>query len=229
MGDDGFLVEDMDSKNGTFVGGERVTAPRKLSDGDRVSVGADTVLKFCLQDKIDEEFQQRLRDAALIDSLTQLVRRDYFMRRLGVEMRHGLRHRLPLAVLMIDIDRFKEVNDTFGHIIGDGVLTEVAQRIASQLRIDDLAARYGGEEFAVLCRGADAAGGMVVAERIRRSMANKPIDPDHRAIKVTVSIGVACLVNLPPSSEAPTDLLKVADEALYAAKQQGRNRVILAP
>jgi two-component system cell cycle response regulator len=126
---------------------------------------------------------------------------------------------------MLDVDRFKSVNDTFGHSAGDVVLREVSERVRSHLRSADVVARYGGEEFLVVMSGADAEDGMLVAERLRSAVAATPIMAEGQALAVTVSIGIASA----PAGTLCDDLIAVADTALYRAKNNGRNRVEAAP
>jgi diguanylate cyclase (GGDEF)-like protein len=130
----------------------------------------------------------------------------------------------PLTVAMVDIDHFKKVNDTWGHLAGDQVLAAIARVLAGQLRSYDVAGRFGGEEFAVLLPGATGATARLVAERLRSAIAaTRPLPGS--TLRVTVSIGVAAAI---PAPEDCQDLVAAADEALYEAKQAGRNQVRLA-
>jgi diguanylate cyclase (GGDEF)-like protein len=141
-----------------------------------------------------------------------------------LQIESARRFKQPLAALMVDIDRFKHINDTYGHAIGDQVLKAVADRVRKSLRVIDVFGRMGGEEFAIVLPGAphDAAV-KILAERVRRIIADQPIATDAGEVPVTVSVGVA---SSRPGCEDLQSLLKVADAALYEAKRTGRNRVV---
>ncbi len=130
-----------------------------------------------------------------------------------------------VAVLMIDLDHFKQINDTYGHGVGDGVLAETARIFAAGLRTIDRAYRYGGEEFAIILAGADEIAAQAIAERLRASIAGTPLRIDGNSIPVTMSIGVATTSSPYPGRVAT--LMKAADAALYRAKSDGRNRVVV--
>ncbi|MBN1239070.1 MAG: GGDEF domain-containing protein, partial [Gammaproteobacteria bacterium] len=140
----------------------------------------------------------------------------------------------PLACLMIDVDHFKRVNDEYGHLTGDGVLSQVARRIDAEVRSSDVSARYGGEEFIIVLPGTDAGAGRALAERIRRAVAAETFRlSSGGSLDVTVSIGVAELAAGPgrrdgSPAEAGEALIATADRALYAAKAGGRNLVVVA-
>jgi two-component system cell cycle response regulator len=164
---------------------------------------------------------------AVTDDLTGLHNRRYLMSHietlLGNEQGGSIR---SFAVMLLDIDHFKSINDTFGHDAGDQVLKEFAQRIARNVRGVDLAARFGGEEFVVVMPETDMPNAHVVAERLRQAFSDAPfaVQGVERPIPVTCSIGVA----VAESREPPDQIIKRADEALYAAKRDGRNRVVAA-
>ncbi len=161
------------------------------------------------------------RDAAH-DALTGLANRRAALDRLGSEVARARRSGTPLSVLMLDLDRFKVVNDTWGHAAGDLVLVETAGILRGELRGEDLGVRFGGEEFLAILPGTDVAAARHVAERIRRRTAESRVETgDGDAIRITISIGVATL----EGPEAPSTLVARADAALYRAKQGGRNRV----
>jgi diguanylate cyclase (GGDEF)-like protein len=223
--DDDLYVEDLKSRNGTFLNGERVTR-RKLEDGDKIQLGRTTVLKFSFHDQLEESFQRRMFDSALRDGLTRAYNKRYFQDRLQGEMRFSLRHRSPLALLLFDLDHFKAVNDTHGHLAGDRVLAEFAAYIHESIRNEDVFARYGGEEFAILSRMIGASDAMRFAERLRRGAEGLKIEHNGVIIPITTSIGVACLPDL--SVDTANEVLMAADRALYQAKALGRNRVVMA-
>ncbi|MBI3926928.1 MAG: diguanylate cyclase [Armatimonadetes bacterium] len=161
---------------------------------------------------------------ATIDELTQVANRRSFFDHAERELKRARRYDHPMAAIMIDIDHFKSFNDRYGHAIGDEVLREVARRSGESLRTVDLLARYGGEEFAVLLPQTALSGAVTVAERLRRAIAERPLESVAGPLELTISLGVA-------EREAPEDisaLLNRADGALYAAKSGGRNRVCTA-
>ncbi len=165
---------------------------------------------------------QKLQELAITDGLTGLFVRRYFLERLAEEVGRSSRHHLKMAFLMLDIDHFKQCNDSFGHLTGDVVLREVAGKIKACVREIDLAARYGGEEFSVLLPDTDKLGAGFVAERIRSAIAKQKISAYDENISVELSIGVAVF---PEDSTTSQELIDKADQALYRAKQEGRNRV----
>lgn len=221
---DEFTVEDLASRNGTFLNGERVQAHR-LEDGDKIQLGRATVLKFSLHDQIEESFQRRMFDSALRDGLTGAYNKRYLLDRLQSEMRFALRHGSRLGLLMLDLDRFKHVNDAHGHLAGDRALTDFCGFVLDAIRHEDVLARYGGEEFVVLSRITSAVDCLQLAERLRRGVEQLEVEHHGIPISITVSIGVACLPDL--GLGAPNDLLDAADRALYRAKALGRNRVVV--
>src|SRR5581483_6850222 len=145
-------IEDLKSANGTVVNGEPVGATAALKDGDKIRLGSTTILKFTYHDHLDESFQQQMYDAALRDALTKAFNKKYFLDRLETELAYAKRHAAHLSLLMIDIDHFKQVNDTYGHLAGDFVLSRIARIALGTVRTEDVFARYGGEEFGVICR-----------------------------------------------------------------------------
>jgi diguanylate cyclase (GGDEF)-like protein len=162
----------------------------------------------------------RLYRLASQDSLTKLMTRFYFEQFMQEELANAIATRSPSAVIMLDIDHFKAVNDTHGHQVGDRVLAEVARRIRENVRSDDLVGRYGGEEFSFFLRGATSEGAEAVAAKLRDVIRGTPVSVNPR-VDVTVSLGIALA---PEHGDEPTLLVKRADQALYAAKKRGRDR-----
>ena len=218
-------VEDLGSANGTLVNNEVIAAPRALKDGDKIHIGSTTILKFTYHDKLEENFQQKIVEAALRDSMTKVYNKRYFMERLTSELAYARRHKAPLSVVMFDVDFFKKVNDSYGHLAGDYVLTKLAAVAQSTVRAEDCLARYGGEEFGVVCRALALNNAGTFGERLRQAVEGTAFEFDGKKIPVTISVGVGAI----PENPANTieDLIKHADEALYQAKRSGRNRVIL--
>jgi len=224
--DNAVIIEDLKSSNGTTVNGNPVTdRPCPLQDGDKIRLGSTTVLKFTYNDQIDESFQQQMYDAALRDGLTKAYNRTYFLDRLATEIAYARRHSASLSLLMFDVDHFKRVNDTYGHLAGDYVLAKLGKIAINTVRVEDIFARYGGEEFAVLCRGVNLASAGTLGERLRLIVEQTAFDHEGARMPVTISVGVAAYPELPV--ETANQLIASADEALYEAKRTGRNRVLL--
>ncbi len=215
-------VEDLGSTNGTLVNGVKLTAPVALKDGDKIQVGASFLIKFSLQDALEQSFQQQLYEAALRDPLTKVFNRRAFGDRLETELSHLTRHQAELAVMLFDLDHFKRVNDTYGHLAGDQVLRVFAHLVSSMTRREDFFARYGGEEFVMLCRSTPLDHARALGERIRASVEREQFVHADQRIPVTVSIGVT---NAWPRCTS-AEVVAVADAALYAAKSAGRNQVV---
>jgi diguanylate cyclase (GGDEF)-like protein len=218
------IIEDLGSANGTLVNGEMVQH-HELSDGDKIRLGATTMLKFTYQDKLDETFQQQMYDAALRDGLTRTYNKKFFLDRLETEFAYAKRHRGHLSLVLFDVDHFKRVNDTYGHLAGDAVLVSLARITQQMIRAEDVLARYGGEEFAIICRGIPLLNAGVVGERNRTAVEQATFEYQGRRLPVTISVGVAALPEAQVNS--PQELIAECDEALYEAKRTGRNRVCL--
>ena len=195
-----------------------------MRDGDKIRVGETTILKFTFHDRLDESFQQKMYNAALRDPLTKAYNKKYFADQLQTEIAYSRRHRTPLSLIIFDLDHFKNINDTYGHVAGDMVLIQMADAVQGMLRAEDVFARYGGEEFVIILRGIPLQDSGVLAERIRRHIEQTPFMSGETRLPVTVSVGVA---EYDKETEDAMILVEQADMALYAAKQAGRNRVLL--
>lgn len=170
--------------------------------------------------------ERRLERASNTDPLTGVSNRRHFMPLLAQEITRCRRFRRPLALLMIDIDCFKRVNDTYGHPTGDAVIHHVAETCRALSRGTDVVARLGGEEFAILLPESDLAGALAYAERLREDVERMAVlGPGNASVRCTVSIGVACAM---AEEICEDDLLRRADRALYGAKEAGRNRICSA-
>jgi len=160
---------------------------------------------------------------SITDGLTGLYNHRQFQEQLGVEVKRAQRYDLNLSLIMIDLDHFKEFNDSYGHLEGDNLLRKIAQILKSSLRETDFVARYGGEEFAVILPETNKEGAAIAAERVRSTISEQTFG--EVGAKMTVSLGVACY---PDDACLRADLIKKADDALYRAKREGRNRTCLA-
>ena len=224
-GNDGatFTLTDLGSTNHTFVNSEQVESVQ-LRDGDKIQIG-DSVLKFVVLDNIEAKFHAEVRDLISYDQLTGLLTKESLYLAFERELKRCLRYGLPLGVLMMDLDRFKSVNDGHGHLMGSHVLAEVGRIIRHGIRIADVSARYGGEEFLSYLAETDTTGGEVAAERIRSEIEAHAFVLDDVSLRVTISIGIAVA---PGHGESIKALVGAADQALYRAKETGRNRVCIA-
>jgi diguanylate cyclase len=180
-----------------------------------------------------ETANQRLRRMVAVDALTGIANRRQFDRTLDREMRRARREQRPLSLIFLDLDQFKQFNDTHGHTQGDDVLRHVARTLDESFRRGgDLVARYGGEEFAVILPGVDAHRAGLYAERLRRRIWRMAIGigPTEASDRITISGGVATIAPGSPDflDTSPDALLRAADQALYRAKRQGRNRITMA-
>ncbi|MES2035440.1 MAG: PleD family two-component system response regulator [Pseudomonadota bacterium] len=193
--------------------------PEEMAARARTQIRRKRYTDF-LRDNLDQSLE-----LAVTDQLTGLHNRRYMEGQLGALVKRAVHGGDPVAALMIDIDHFKKINDSFGHDVGDEVLREFAVRLASNVRAIDLPCRYGGEEFTVIMPGAKLADAQRVAERIRLHVAGSPfrVSGGTEQLTATISVGVACTLG---ETDSPDALLKRADEAVYEAKAGGRNRVV---
>jgi len=224
---DCYRISDLGSTNGTTVNGDPII-DTILNDGDKIVIG-DHLFRFEMHDEIDREFQQQIHRLIAHDELTGLLTSKSFFSELRREAARAEADSRPFCVLMMDLDHFKEVNDTYGHLVGSKTLEETGQVIKEALRAGDVASRFGGEEFAAFLLDANYAQGLVAAERVRSAMAqykfsaNRTTSPEIEATHhVTISIGVAAF---PDDATDPIQLVELADSALYRAKRSGRNRI----
>jgi two-component system cell cycle response regulator len=224
---DQLTVEDLGSRNGTFLNGNRISTAVPLRDGDKIHVGHRTVLRLTYHDALDDAFQHQLREAAMYDALTRAYSRRYFVDRLEAELQFANRHESPLALVLLDLDYLKDVNDSYGHSAGDRVLSELAAAVHGHVRGEDLFGRIGGDEFGVLCRNTSLQVAASFAGRMRLLVEKLQIDVGPAVLQVTVSIGVSAYPDL--KCTTPSQLVDAADRALYVAKARGRNRVAIHP
>lgn len=221
--DDGnWWVEDLNSTNGTFVNETRIRA-QQLNDSDQVRFG-DAIYKFLAGSNIESAYHEAIHNMAIQDGMTGIHNKRFFMEFLEREIAVASRHGHPLTLVMFDVDHFKKINDGFGHLAGDAVLKDLSQRIRPRIRREDLFARYGGEEFACVLPSTALPGGIVFAEHLRTLIEERPTSFEDKVIPFTISLGVTTLHR--ENGIGPPELIKRADENLYAAKHGGRNRVI---
>jgi two-component system cell cycle response regulator len=221
------FIEDLGSRNGTLVNKQTFSGRSELRDGDTISVGAATILKFTHHDGIEEEFERRIRDHAKRDSLTGLYRREYFEEQLQTEFSYARRHGEPLALFLIDVDELGDLNARWTRLSGDVVLALIARRLEPDVGADDVLAYYRGGTFAMLCRGLTEEQARSLAEAFRRHIASHPYAAVVRDLLiVTASVGIALLPSEDIGDRA--GFVSAAERALREAKAAGGNRVRLA-
>lgn len=226
-----YVLEDMGSTNGTFVDGRRIERA-ELKSGDRIHLGPHIVLSFAILDAQAERITQQLYESSVRDPLTRAFNRRYLVERLASEVAYARRHKTALGLILLDLDLFKRVNDTYGHLAGDEVLREVSGLVQRLIRAEDVFARFGGEEFVLLVRGIEHVNVGRFAERVRAAVERLEVGGGSATglpIKATISAGYASITEVHGDDRDPSfpnRLLRLADERLYLAKSAGRNRVV---
>ena len=213
-------ADDTDAREEAFLSGANDFVA-KNSDRIELLARLNAHRKLALTIRQLEESQKELRAQANTDTLTGLSNRRFFSQIAYKELSLMRRQNEPFAVLMLDIDRFKSINDTYGHPTGDHVLSEMGRTLLSNIREEDTVARFGGEEFAMCSPYTNRLEAIVLAEHLRKAAESLEVYFEGNRIPVTLSIGIAVM---PQDGDTLDDLLAVADERLYVAKQSGRNR-----
>ena len=216
---DHYFIEDLGSTNRTYLNGKPVRR-EELHDGDQISVG-NNAIKFFTGHSLEAKYHDELIDLAIYDSLTGFYNRRHFHTLLDEEIERA-KGTAPISVLMMDLDHFKNINDRFGHLVGDQVLTSAAQIMRAQAPAEAPFGRLGGEEFALALAGKNLDEAIIVAEKLRNAIASKPVETRDQKLPITVSIGVA---QIGGKLKTGAELLNAADDRLYRAKQAGRNCV----
>lgn len=214
---------DAGSTNKTFVNNKQANDV-VLRNGDKIRVG-NTILRFELHDVEDIKYHRTIQKKIKYDALTGLLTKESLYLALEHELQRCQQFNIPLSVLMMDLDRFKKVNDTYGHQAGSHTLEEIGSIIMKTLRKTDVSARYGGEEFVSYFSEQSKDKAFIAANKLRKAIENTPIVFRGATIHITISIGVA---QFPDDGTTIDELVAKADEALYEAKHTGRNRVCLA-
>ncbi len=217
------MLRDLGSKNGTIVNGKKITEPHELKHGDILVIGT-TPLAYFVRSELEISADFQLRDLAANDPLTGLMNRRtmdvVFLR----EFERSLRYGRPLSVMMVDIDHFKSINDTYGHATGDEVLKIMAGILKSKIRVHDMVARYGGEEFALILPETEEDGAFLLSQRLMNAIRSYAFPTEKGELKLTASIGIA---QWKEKNESLSGLIEKADQALYDAKRRGRDRVVI--
>ncbi len=216
-----WMVEDLNSTNGSYVNDVPVTRS-PLRNNDFLKIGA-AIFKFLSGDGIEASYHEEIYRMTIIDGLTGAHNKRFFIEFLEREIARCARYRRPLSLLMFDIDHFKQINDTHGHLTGDYVLKEMCRRLLARIRKEELLARYGGEEFAAVLPETDHHGALHFGDQIRQIVGNEPFEYEGDRFQVTISVGVHTLNG---ESMDALSFIRCADENLYRAKRQGRNRVV---
>ena len=214
------MLRDLGSTNGTYVNDELVDE-YVLRDGDLIKIGR-CIFKFLSGNNIENAYHEEIYRLTTIDGLTQVYNKRYFIETLEREIGRAHRYRRELSLIMFDIDHFKKINDTYGHLAGDHVLKQLASVIKARIRREDIMSRYGGEEFAIILPEIDNYNAVQFAEKIRGLVEKAAFRFEDTDIPVTISIGCASMTT---ELQEPHEFVRVADGHLYTAKSQGRNRV----
>ncbi len=220
-GADGYYAIDLQSTNGSYVNDVPASMCR-LKDGDYLRIG-NCIYRFLTGGNVEAEYHEEIYRLTIIDALTDIHNKRYFLEFLDRELARSSRYDRPLSLVMIDIDRFKGINEELGHLGGDFTLRELAGRVKGTVRKEELLARYGGEEFAILLPETTKEGAECLAERVLAVVNEQPFKYEDRTYTVTVSAGVATTCG--EKEITPVELIRRADERLYQAKHEGRNRV----
>jgi two-component system cell cycle response regulator len=216
-----YRLTDLGSTNHVFVNGKQ-TESHLLLDGDKIQLGGDVVLKFELHDAIDAKFHTEIRNRIHYDDLTGLLTYESFRAALAWELERYATTAKGCAVVMMDLDNFKKLNDTWGHLAGSYVLREIGVLIRGNLRQFDVASRYGGEEFVAYLPETVASEAWTASERLRRRIGETVFRHQEREIGITISMGIS---HFPQDGRDLEALVARADERLYRAKREGKDRV----
>ena len=214
------VIEDLGSTNGTFVNDQNLKRSM-LKDGDQVKLGR-SILKYMSGDNIEANYHEEIYRLMTMDALTQTHNRRYFNEALEREYQRSQRYHRALSLVLFDIDHFKQINDTYGHVAGDSVLRQLARVVKPRLRQQDVLARVGGEEFAVLLPEVELPGARIAADKVRRLVETARFLVDEKEFGCTISAGIAPYET---TMESPQALYELADKNLYEAKRGGRNRI----
>lgn len=217
---EGFVMEDLRSTNGTYVNDLEVRR-QVLRNGDLIKIGG-AILKFLQGGNIESLFHEEIYRMTIVDGLTQVSNKRYFLEFIDREMARCSRYSRPLSLILFDIDHFKKINDVHGHLAGDFVLKQLAEMVQKHIRKEEAFARYGGEEFAVLMPETPQSRARIFAEKIRRMVESTSFQYEDRTIEVSVSLGV-CEMG---THRDVNTFIQSADELLYEAKRTGRNKVV---
>ena len=213
-------IKDLDSTNGTFVNSQRIT-DTILHDGDLILIGR-VLFKFIRSSSIENRFFDQMYALATTDFLTGIFNRQHIISRLENEFARSRRYNRPLSILLYDIDHFKHVNDSFGHLAGDQLLMESSRLIGKSVRSQDYYGRFGGDEFMIICPETDLNNTVLLAQRLAQVLAKWSYSYQSRKLDFNISIGLAALSD---EMRSAVDLIAKADTLMYRSKQRGRNHI----
>jgi diguanylate cyclase (GGDEF)-like protein len=219
----GVFLEDLASRNGTYVNDHRIREKVALRSGDRFQTGA-VHFKFLQERDVENSYHQAIHELVVRDGLTQISNKRDFNETADREFARARRYGRPLTLVLFDMDHFKLINDTYGHLCGDFVLKQVVALTKPMIRREQVFARVGGEEFAILSPETRPEGAKILAERLRARIDTHRFDHAGVSFRATCSFGIA---ELTPEMKAPQDLFEAADQALYRSKKAGRNAVTI--
>ena len=221
-GEGGHRLIDNMSTNGTYRNQQQVNGTVQLISGDYIQIG-DAIFKYLAGDNIELAYHEEIYRLTIEDSLTQIANKRALLDFLEREFARAKRYQRELSVIMLDLDHFKRVNDTHGHLMGDFVLRDCAKLVGGRVRKEELFARYGGEEFCVVLPEMGRENAMKFAETIRALIEEHTFTFETNTVRMTASLGVAQVLD---SMVRPDEVVLAADENLYTAKHEGRNRVV---
>lgn len=213
------LVRDLGSTNGSYVN-DQLVDECALRNGDFLKIGR-TIFKFIAGGNIESQYHEEIYRLTTVDGLTQIFNKRYFLDTLEREISRCHRYGRDLALIMMDIDHFKQINDSYGHLAGDYVLKQIASVVHSKIRREDIFSRYGGEEFVILLPEITGKAALVTAEKVRKLVEKHRFRFEDQDIAVTLSLGVSTLSAEVRDSQ---EFIRQADTKLYEAKNAGRNR-----
>jgi len=218
--DKSYVIQDLGSTNGTYVNDELVDSIA-LRDGDQLKIGR-TIFKFISSGNVELQYHEEIYRLMTVDGLTEVHNKRYFHEQIEKETSRARRYERNYAVVMFDLDHFKNINDTYGHLAGDAVLRQLGQIVRTKVRRDDTIARVGGEEFGAILPEVDLQGARALAEKLRASIEEAVFRFESTRIQVTISAGVSMF---DPEMKDGEEAVKLADDRLYEAKRSGRNKV----
>ena len=214
----GITVTDLGSTNGTWVNGANIST-QELRSGDRIRIGG-RIFKYIATDQLEAHYHEAVYSMMTKDSLTQAWNKRYLLETLKRELKRRERTGRDLSLMVLDLDYFKKVNDTYGHLVGDELLRQTSDRLRKALREEDILARFGGEEFCIVLTETSGEEAKICARRCLEVISEIPFSTAAGEIESTISIGIA----VAKTTMTCDELIKKADDNLYKAKQQGRNR-----
>lgn len=220
-GKNGYILRDMGSTNGSYVNDQPIRE-QPLRDGDQIRIGR-AIFKFIRSNNVEAQYHEEIYRLMTLDGLTQVHNKRFFHEALEKEVARARRYERHFSIVIFDIDHFKKINDTEGHLAGDAVLRKLGPLVKGRVRTNDTVARVGGEEFAVLLPEVGVEGAAMLAEKLRAMVATAHFPFEDRNIPVTISLGCT---EWKPDMETGEAMMKAADEKLYEAKNGGRNRVV---